>query len=106
VRLLRLLAVRPERLRDQVPGAILRHVCILLRDLPRSRHAPALDTPLRQELAGISGRARAFALDAGLTREFERQMGVIAAALWPAGDSQAVAFRQDLRTPSIALVGA
>jgi hypothetical protein len=106
VRLLRLLAARPERLRDQVPGAILRHVSSLLRDLPRSQNAPVIDAPLRQEMADLTGRAHAFALDAGLVRGVERQICVIAAALWPAGDSQAVALRQDLLTPPVALVGA
>jgi hypothetical protein len=105
-RLLRLLAVRPERLRDQTPGAMLRQAMMLLRELPRGRQAPALDGPLSRELATLVERARASSLDRGATRDLEQRMCSLAEALWPTGDSQAVAHREESLTPPVALLGA
>jgi hypothetical protein len=106
VRLLRLLAIRPERLRDQAVGAMLRQALMLLRDFPRTRQAPPLEVALRREVAAMTERARACARDPQRTREIERQMSLLAAALWPTGDSQAVGIRQDSLTPPVALLGA
>jgi hypothetical protein len=106
VRLLRLLAIRPERLRDQATGAVLRQAILLLRGLPRSPQAPPLEAALRRELAAVTERARASALDSALARESERRMCILATALWPTGDSQAIAQQQDSLTPPVALLGA
>jgi hypothetical protein len=106
VRLLRLMATRPERLRDQAAGALLRQAIMLLRDLPRGRQAPPLAAPVRREIVTIADRARACALDPGLQSEIERQMCVLASVLWPTGDSRAVALANDSLPPTIALLGA
>jgi hypothetical protein len=105
-RALRLLAVRPERLRDQPPGAMLRQAMMLLRELPRGRQAPMLEVPLARELATVAERAWAIAQDRGSTRELEEHLCGLAEALWPTGDSQAVACREESLTPPVALLGA
>jgi hypothetical protein len=106
LRHLRLLAARPERLRDQAPGALLRLVMMVLRELPRSRQAPALEAPGQRELLAVTDRARAAALHAASTAEIEEQMGWLAAALWPAADSRKVAREHDSFTPTVELLGA
>ena len=82
-RLLRLLALRPERLRAQSTGALLRLVRMLVRDLPRSRYAPAPDASVQAELLAVAARAGAAASDPAREIEIEKQMCALAAALWP-----------------------
>jgi hypothetical protein len=91
LRLLRLLAVRPERLRDQATGALLRLVTMLLRDLPRTRQAPVLEAPLQEQLSALAERANVAALHPGSAREMESWMCSLALALWPEADSRLVA---------------
>jgi hypothetical protein len=91
LRLLRLLALRPERLHDQAPGALLRLVTMLLRDLPRSRHAPPLDTVLRSELLSVLDRVTMAAAHPASTSEAEKKLCLVALAMWPASDSRLVA---------------
>ena len=105
-RLLRLLAIRPERLRDQAPGALLRLGMTFLRDLPRARQAPPLEVSLRRELAAITEQARAYALDPLLASQLEKRMCRVAGFLWPAGDSRAVALAQDSLPTPVELLGA
>lgn len=82
-RLLRLLAVRPERLRAQAVGSLLRLTLMLARNLPRSRQAPAPGAAVQRELLAIADRADAAALDPARAAEIETQMCALAAALWP-----------------------
>ena len=105
-RMLRLLAIRPERLRDQAAGALLRLAIGLLRDLPRARQAPPLEFGVRRELAALTEQARAYALDPVLTGDIERRMCWIAASLWPAGDSRSAALGEDSFPPPAELLGA
>jgi hypothetical protein len=91
LRLLRLLALRPERLRDQAAGSLLRLVTMLLRDLPRSRQAPPLDASLQQEISALVERGQMASLHATSARETEKRMCFLALALWPAADSRLVA---------------
>jgi hypothetical protein len=106
LRHLRLLAARPERLRDQAPGALLRVVMMVLRELPRSRQAPALDAPLQRELVAIADRTRAAALHPASTTEMEERMGLLAAVLWPTADNRKVAREGNSFTPTVELLGA
>jgi hypothetical protein len=91
VRLLRLLAVRPERRRAQATGALLRLMMTFLRDLPRSRQVPAPGAAVERELLAISDGARAAASDRTSADKIEKQMCTLAAELWPEVGSRAVA---------------
>lgn len=105
-RLLRLLAVRPERLRAQAAGALLRLAIVLARDLPRSRQAPALEAPLQRELLAIGDRARMAALAPTRAGEIEMQMCTLATALWPEVGSRPVAPERDPPTHAVGNLGA
>jgi hypothetical protein len=105
-RLLRLLAVRPERLRAQTPGALLRLVAMLVRDLPRSRQAPAPEADVQRELLALADRARAAALNPARAGEIEKQMGALAAALWPEVGSCPVVPERLPSTQTVERIGA
>jgi hypothetical protein len=105
-RLLRLLSVRPERLRAQAPGALLRLVMMLVRDLPRSRQAPAPEAALQPELLAIADRANAAVLDPARAGEIEKQICALAAALWPAVGSRPVAPEYHPSTQTVERLGA
>jgi hypothetical protein len=105
-RLLRLLAVRPERLRAQAAGSLLRLVMMLVRDLPRSRQAPAPGAALQQEMLAIADRAHAAALAPARAAEIEKQMCALAAALWPEVGSCPVAPERHTSTHAVERLGA
>jgi hypothetical protein len=105
-RLLRLLAVRPERLRAQAAGALLRLVMMFLRDVPRTRQAPALAAAAQEELLTILDRARVAASDPVNARKIEKRMCMLAAALWPAVDARSVASERHSLTPKVERLGA
>jgi hypothetical protein len=106
VRTLRLLALRPTRLRDQAPGALLRLAMMLIRDLPRSRQATALPAPAQEEISALTERARLVASDPVTTRQTEKRLTMLAAALWPAIDSRPVGQEGDSLAPIYELLGA
>jgi hypothetical protein len=87
-RTLRLLAIRPERLRHQTPGALLRHCATVLRALAGSRPAPVREPEVERELAALSARAATCTLDMDGAREIEERMCTVATALWPAVGSR------------------
>ncbi len=105
-RSLRLLALRPERLLDQTPGALLRLAITFLRDLPRARHAPVPEASVRRELASLTEEVRALAFDPVLVSQTEKGICRIAACLWPAGESRSSSLARDSLPPPIELLGA
>ena len=105
-RLLRLLAVRPERLRAQAVGSLLRLTLMLVRNLPRSRQAPAPGTAVQRELAAIADRADAAALDPARAGQIEKQMCSLAAALWPEVGACSVAPERRPSTHVVERLGA
>ncbi|HJX55064.1 MAG TPA: S8 family serine peptidase [Polyangia bacterium] len=105
-RLLRLLAVRAERLHAQAAGALLRLVMMLLRDLPRSRQAPAPEAALQRELLAIADRVKAATSDPARAGEIEEHMCTLAAALWPAVGSHPVAPERHPSTHAVERLGA
>jgi hypothetical protein len=105
-RSLRLFAARPERLRSQAPGATWRQVLMLLRDLPRSRHAAQLEPAQRQELGALEARARDLATRPEQTAAMENHLCRLATMLWPVLDSGQVGPRRASAPPLLELLGA
>lgn len=106
LRHLRLLALQPERLRDQSPGALLRCVAMLLRDLPRSRHAPATEEAVRSELETVDGWVRDAMLDPARTASVEGWLCDLATSLWPATELRRDEKEATSLSPTVELLGA
>ena len=105
-RLLRLLAVRPERLRDQAAGALLRQLSMFLRNLARGRHGPALEPHGQRELEAIAEQARVAASAPANARASERWICALAATVWHAADAGADQLERPPLTPAVELLGA
>ena len=89
-RTVRLMAIRPGRLRAQMPGALLRLCAMLVRDLPRSRHAPAAAPEVQSEIAEVLRVASEKLLDGEGARAVEERMCAAATALWPLVGSRTI----------------
>ena len=107
-RTIRLIAIRPERLRAQLPGALLRLCAMLLRGLAQSRHAPAPALEVEHELAGLLSLASDGLMDVTRARELEVKMCNVAAVLWPLAGSRAATaeWRETGATHSVRDLGA
>jgi hypothetical protein len=86
VRHARLVAGHPARARAHAPGAVLRHLALLLRDL--ASRVPAEQTA---ELAALADRARMATASAEARARFDARLLELCDALWPEAAERQVA---------------